>query len=143
MEISSFTVKGYGKRKPLSQVCAQREGEKQICVGLWDKEHNHAGLYLTHEEAKTLDEQLSKALEGTPVPSLPWFQSKLAFELSPEADKVIWDKWKEGLGLPKGWDLAATDISGASGHIAIFDVEGMPSIEDGEKVKAILEGLGK
>lgn len=46
-------------------------------------------------------------------------------------------------GLPIGWTLTETDCSGARNPIAIFDVEGVPTIADGIKVQSLIDALAK
>lgn len=66
----------------------------------------------------------------------PWTDCKVAFAI--EDPERLWNIWKgkrlPGLKLPDGWELNETVISGAAGYVAIFRVNGVPSIADGEWV---------
>lgn len=71
---------------------------------------------------------------------LPWSDLKVVFDLDFDPD-VLWAaRDSDKLDLPSGWKLKATDCSGAR-CVAIFRVEGVPSLADGEAVAAAIERL--
>jgi hypothetical protein len=70
--------------------------------------------------------------------TLPWDDLKICFALRTNPDR-LWRAFEEGrLHLPNGWELNETDISGASGYVAVFRVSVHPTNEDAYKVKAQL-----
>lgn len=76
----------------------------------------------------------------TPVaghtPGLPWVGLKIAYGC--DDDEALWAAHdNDSLVLPAGWSLNETDCSGAR-CVAVFLVETLPSIEDGEKVLAAI-----
>ena len=69
---------------------------------------------------------------------LPWSDMKIGFGLSGD-DEVVWENRHL---FPDGWELIETRFGEGCSHTwAIFRVTGIPSIEDGEKVKEILLNL--
>lgn len=72
----------------------------------------------------------------------PWMQCKVGFMVDC-SDEAVW-LWldRNPIGFPMAWELIETDNSGAR-TVAVFDVDGVPSIEDGKKVKAILDSLSE
>lgn len=69
---------------------------------------------------------------------LPWAVLKVCFSCGDNVER-LWRASETGrLELPDGWKLSETDISGASGYVAIFEVDGLPIPADGYKVKAEL-----
>ncbi len=70
----------------------------------------------------------------------PWSDCKVAYGVE-DVERL----WKALDGhrrakLPAGWSLNETDCSGAR-CVAVFRVEGLPAIEDGEKVLALLRRI--
>ncbi len=80
-----------------------------------------------------------------PTVDLPWAVCKLAFDYEgSDIDRV----WAE-LGayaekrLPEHWHLRETDGTGARSWVVVFEVDVIPTIADGEKVKALLSQIAK
>ena len=70
---------------------------------------------------------------------LPWISLLIAFELDHNVDiEQVWDARPR---FPKGWELKETCINHQSW--AEFLVDGMPTLEDANKVKEILDNLDK
>ena len=73
----------------------------------------------------------------------PWAEMKIAFDYSGQEIENVW-KYLEypvkGYVLPKKFKLSETDNS-STRATAIFDVEGIPTIRNGNKVKAILDKI--
>lgn len=68
----------------------------------------------------------------------PWSDCKVAFGIEDEERLWKWnDKPANQRQLPKGWTLTETDWSGSRG-VAVFRVDGIPTVEAGAKVAAIL-----
>jgi len=74
-------------------------------------------------------------LEAPKSGEAPWSDCKVAFGV--EDDEAVWNA---DLSLPAGWELNETDCSGAR-CVAVFRVDGVPNIADGEAVAAMLEAL--
>lgn len=72
---------------------------------------------------------------------LPWGDCKLAFDVND--DDKAWryfgdaPKGKYTDLLPDGWELVETDCSGCRA-VAVFRVEGIPTVVDGTKVLRLL-----
>jgi len=73
--------------------------------------------------------------------NFPWDDCKIAFNI--DDPDTVWQLFNGTpcLLLPMGWELVETDSSGARA-VAIFRVMGLPTVTDGEKVKAILRNTG-
>lgn len=70
----------------------------------------------------------------------PWSDLKVAFPIGD--DDALWAASDAGrLTLPAGWELCETDGAGAR-NVAIFRVDGVPTIADGEAVLAAIEAAG-
>lgn len=69
---------------------------------------------------------------------MPWGDLKVAFDL--DNDEALWAAHDaKSLTLPDGWRLVETDCSGAR-CVAIFRVEGvLPTVIDGEEVRAAIQ----
>jgi hypothetical protein len=66
---------------------------------------------------------------------LPWSDLKVCFSCGDSVER-LWRAWQEKrLILPEGWELCETDISGASGYVAIFRVSIIPTAGDAYRVK--------
>lgn len=74
-------------------------------------------------------------VQGRPM---PWDDLKVCFSISDNPDRLWRAKDAGRLQLPEGWELNETDISGASGYVAIFRVTVQPTPADAYKVKAEL-----
>lgn len=73
---------------------------------------------------------------GDALDAAPWSDCKVAYSI--DDDDALWTAWESGkLQLPKGWALNETDCSGAR-VVAIFRVDGMPTIADGLAVRAAI-----
>lgn len=71
----------------------------------------------------------------------PWDDMKIAFGC--DAIERLWAASDAGkLVLPDGWHLIETDCSGAR-CVAIFRVEGVPTVEAGQTVAAIVQRYGR
>ena len=71
---------------------------------------------------------------------LPWSDLKVAFPIGD--DDALWAASDAGrLILPAGWELSETDGAG-SRYVAIFRVDGVPSVADGEAVLAAIKAVG-
>lgn len=69
----------------------------------------------------------------------PWDDCKVAFSVSDGT--TIWDSVQCGdMSLPDGWELVKTDSAGAR-VVAVFCVDGVPSMQDGAQVLAEIERL--
>jgi hypothetical protein len=70
---------------------------------------------------------------------LPWDDLKVCFGIDNGTER-LWRAVEGGRAIfPPGWTLDETAISGASGYVAIFRVEGVPPVPtDAYKVKAEL-----
>lgn len=69
---------------------------------------------------------------------LPWDDLKVCFGID-SAPERLWRAVESGRAtFPPGWALNETDISGASGYVAIFRVDVVPTPADAYKVKAQL-----
>lgn len=72
------------------------------------------------------------------MPELPWCDLKVAFAISDNTER-LWRAVESGRAtFPEGWEMNETCISGASGYLAIFRVETLPTPADAYKVKATL-----
>jgi hypothetical protein len=80
----------------------------------------------------------------------PWCDCKVAFGI--EDDEAVMGLFYSGvhggearhakkLGLPPGWTLNEVDGAGAR-WVAVFRVEGVPTVRDGKHVIALLRRLG-
>ncbi len=74
----------------------------------------------------------------------PWSDCKVAYGID-DADRA-WGRLAPENGtpaatLPDGWSLNETDCSGAR-CVAIFRIDGVPSVEDGKVVLALLCRIG-
>jgi hypothetical protein len=72
-----------------------------------------------------------------------WSDCKVAFSI--EEDDPVWEQLSSIDGeskhlLPNGWELIETDCAGAR-CVAIFRVDGVPTIEDGRIIEKVLKGL--
>ncbi len=76
------------------------------------------------------------------APELPWSDLKVCFSLPDDLNEVIWTT-EAAAFLPQGWTLCETDISGAAGYVAIFRVEGVPTIEGGLAVLEAFDKIGR
>lgn len=69
----------------------------------------------------------------------PWDDCKIAFGV--EGKERIW-RWSETAAykrdMPANWALCETDCSGAR-CVAIFRVEGIPTVADGQRVAALVK----
>ena len=70
---------------------------------------------------------------------MPWSDCKVAFPIYDS--EAVWNSDIK-LNLPDEWTLIETDGTGAR-YVAIFRVNGIPKIEDGEKVGKILLKIDK
>lgn len=71
---------------------------------------------------------------------LPWSDLRVCFGV--DSDDKAWRTFSSIDGrhpdlLPAGWELKETDAAGAR-CVAIFQVTGMPTIEDGQMVRALI-----
>ena len=73
----------------------------------------------------------------------PWCDCKVAYGIDDSEKFERWmDRTDDGKGLlPEGWDLCETDSSGAR-YVAVFRVEGMPTVADGVAVRKLLRRQG-
>jgi hypothetical protein len=73
---------------------------------------------------------------------VPWSDCKIAFGVH-DGDS-IWDLYDTQIKpyISEKWELWGTDGSGAR-WVVIFRVNGIPTREEGEKVKSILEKINK
>ena len=70
----------------------------------------------------------------------PWSDLKVGFPIGD--DDAIWAASDAGrLILPAGWELCETDGAGAR-YLAIFRVDGVPTVADGEAVLAAIKASG-
>lgn len=60
---------------------------------------------------------------------MPWSDCKVAFPIYDS--EAVWNSDIK-LNLPDGWTLIETDGTGAR-YVAVFRINGMPKVEDGEK----------
>lgn len=72
---------------------------------------------------------------------MPWGDLKAAF--SADDSEKVWEHFEQGAGshislIPNGWALCETDTSGAR-CVAVFRIEGIPKIEDGQRIEWLLE----
>ena len=78
---------------------------------------------------------------------VPWDVCKLAFVLEGAhslEEEAIWGADDEGsLSLPEGWSLSETDLSGLCGLAVVFEVDGMPTEEDGKQLLEQLKSIAK
>lgn len=71
---------------------------------------------------------------------IPWSDLKVAYDLNNPSR--FWSAWERGkVALPEGWDFIESDCSGAR-CVAVFRVEGVPTVEDGYAVAAQLRRWG-
>lgn len=71
----------------------------------------------------------------------PWSDCKVAFGVdNPER---LWRAVESGKAeLPPGWELDETDCSGAR-CVAVFRVDGVPTVEDGRSVARAIRRWGR
>ena len=72
------------------------------------------------------------------VENIPWTMCKVSFDIS-DADKIWTELADPGMKhkLPEGWNLIETDETGTR-SIAIFNIDGILRIEDGNEVRKII-----
>ena len=82
----------------------------------------------------------------------PWDDCKVAFGIDDDraVEKLFYSGAASGggearhskkLGLPPGWTLNEVDGAGAR-WVAVFRVDGVPTVRDGKRVIAVLRSLG-
>jgi len=77
---------------------------------------------------------------NTTTGAYPWSDCKVAFDI--DDDEKFWDARDDGrLALPEGWEFDGTDGAGAR-SVAIFRVDGLPTLESGVAVLASLKAIG-
>jgi hypothetical protein len=79
--------------------------------------------------------------EAQSTVELPWCDCKVAFDIEDGDALWSWDASGVWPHLPEGWTLDGTDGSGAR-LVAIFRVETLLTIEDGERVAQLLVTIG-
>lgn len=66
---------------------------------------------------------------------MPWADLKVCFPIDSGVER-LWSAVERGdFQAPEGWELCETDISGASGYVAIFRVAILPTHADAYVVK--------
>lgn len=73
---------------------------------------------------------------------LPWDDLKICFGIN---DDRPFDRDRAGNntnGLPDGWEVNETGISGAAGYYVLFRVSVLPTAADAYKAKAWLRRIG-
>lgn len=82
--------------------------------------------------------------------SKPWDDCKVAFGIDDDqaVEKLFYSGIPSGesrhakkLGLPPGWTLNEVDGAGAR-WVAVFRVDGVPTVADGKRVIALLRSIG-
>jgi hypothetical protein len=71
----------------------------------------------------------------------PWSDCKVAFDYAGDDIDDLWvffDKPANKRKLPDGWRIQETDCCGAR-FVVIFRVSVVPTVEDGERVAALLK----
>ena len=81
--------------------------------------------------------------------SAPWDDCKVAFGIDDDraVEKLFYygfggeAKHAKKFGLPSGWTLDEVDGAGAR-WVAVFRVDGVPTVRDGKRVVEVLRRLG-
>jgi hypothetical protein len=75
------------------------------------------------------------------IQEAPWGDCKVAYGISD--DRGLWRRWQDGrlkADLPNGWTLDQIDAGGAR-MVAVFRVEGVPTVEQGKAVLLFLRRI--
>lgn len=71
----------------------------------------------------------------------PWWGCKVGFGIdNPDRWERAYDR--KAFELPAGWEWSETDGAGAR-WVIVFDVQGVPTIEDGRAVAATIRRFGR
>lgn len=74
--------------------------------------------------------------------NMPWSDCKIAFGV--HDGEALWDLYDNQIkpNIPDNWELWGTDGDGAR-WVAIFRVNGVPTVEEGAKVESVLSKINK
>ena len=137
------SIHQFDDRTTIQVMLARTKEERAKIANFIDLSQGFPGV-MTPETIQGLKDQdaelegIQHELEDWESKNAPWDDCKVAFSIdNADAFDQWWDDPKHAEDLPHGWSVVEIDSSGAR-YVVVFQIEGMPTKADGQKVKKFL-----